>query len=62
MKLTDAQKKKLAELRKIEKQAKALIFKMRKLEENYKNLRNELRNVKALPPRLGDILASWSKI
>ena len=63
MSITPENKKKLLELRKIERQAKQLIFKMKRLEENWKQLRLDLKEAgKNLPQGLGDILANWNRI
>jgi hypothetical protein len=59
----EERKQKLRELRKIEKQAKLLIYKMRRLESDWKKVREELTSEKLqLPNTLGDIISNWNKL
>lgn len=54
----------LKELRKLERQAKQLIYKMNKIELDWKHLQKELHaaGVKQLPNTLGDAIANWHKL
>lgn len=61
MKSADHDKEKVAELRKIERQAKQLIYKMRRLEAAWKKLRAEVKST-SLPKTLGDILSQWNRL
>ncbi|MBI1860265.1 MAG: hypothetical protein HYR96_05030 [Deltaproteobacteria bacterium] len=55
-------REKLSELRSIEKKAKQLIFRMRRLEEDWEKVRKELAQAgQAVDRRLGDALAGWNK-
>lgn len=63
MALTEEQKKKLSEMRKLERQAKNLIYKMQRLEKDWKNLREELKDAAvSVPKQLGDVLARWNRL
>lgn len=63
MKITDIEKKRISELRKIERQAKALIYKMQKLESEWKKLREEVKTTSlSVPKTLGDAISRWHKI
>jgi hypothetical protein len=54
--------KKLAELRKLERQAKQLIYKMDRIEMQWNALREELKDSgRSLPRQLGDVLHGWRK-
>jgi hypothetical protein len=53
---------KLAELRKLERQAKQLIYKMDRLEKSWNDVAKELReHGKEISHRFGDTLYGWRK-
>lgn len=55
--------KKLSELRKLERQAKALLYKMERIEVEWNSIKNELRQSgRIVPHQLGDVLGTWRKI
>lgn len=59
----DAESEALMQLRKIEKQAKQLIFKMKRLEKDWSKTRASIKSPnRSLPKTLGDVLSGWSKI
>jgi len=62
----DEAKKTLHDLRKLEKQAKQLIFnmnrKIQRLESEWTKVRKDLPELKSVPRTLGDALANWSKL
>ena len=62
MESKEERKKRLQELRKLEKQAKQLIYKMRRLENEWIKLRQEFPETKSIPSTLGDALANWNKL
>ena len=54
---------KLAEMRRLERQAKQLIFKMERLEAAWNKIKKELvENGKEIPHQLGDVLHRYSKL
>jgi chaperonin cofactor prefoldin len=54
--------KKLKELRKLEQQAKQLIYKMDRIEQKWNETKNELIALgRSVPHRLGDVLSGWRK-
>ncbi len=56
------EKEKLAELRKLERQAKMLIIKMGRIESAWNNVREELKALgRNVPNHLGDVLHGWHK-
>jgi uncharacterized protein (UPF0335 family) len=53
---------KLAELRKLERQAKQLIYKMERIETEWSRVRKQLLALgKDVPKQLGDVLHGWQK-
>lgn len=52
----------LAELRKLERQAKQLIYKMERIEAEWNRVRKHLEALgKEVPKQLGDVLHGWQK-
>ncbi len=52
----------LAELRKLERQAKQLIYKMERIEAEWNRVRKHLETLgKDVPKQLGDVLHGWQK-
>ena len=64
MQTKEEKRERLRELRKIEKQAKRLIYKMHHLENEWKKLRSELAESGSsqLPKSLGDVIANWNRL
>ncbi len=66
MSIGDSQKqlemKKLSELRKLERQAKALLYKMERIEVEWRAVKSELLQIgRSVPHQLGDVLGAWRK-
>lgn len=62
MKTSDEEKKNLATLRKIERHAKQLLYKMQRLETEWKKVRAEIKGTsESLPKTLGDVLSKWNR-
>lgn len=53
-------KQKLAELRKLERQAKQLLYKMDRIESEWNSVKQELQSSgRNVPNHLGDVLSGW---
>jgi len=51
---------KIAQLRKLERQAKSLLYKMERIETEWNSVKEELtREGKEIPHQLGDVLHGW---
>lgn len=62
MKPESQDKVQIEKLRKIERQAKSLIYKMKHLEKDWEKVRSQLKSAKlSFPKTLGDVISRWNK-